>query len=266
MAGLKQALKKINSLPVRFSMKHYYAFGETVKTLKDNKLDSGQSWDVLRQTHPDFSISENREEWLKASESEIHKDGQDRSLKKRAQDVVDVINRLGVHSLFSVGIGGGGLEYQIKKIKPELKIIGSEYSQVTVDQLKKVFLECDEIIQFDITTKQWPMSVIKPDGKQGLSMIYRIDASFTDKEWREIFQNMYNSGVENILYIPTTFLTILSIFIRLKRRLSWVVKRQKFAFSGHLRTKKSFQGFWENLYDEEMIDFGGVKGFLLKRK
>ena len=53
--------------------------------LKDKKLDSGESWDVLRVSHPDFSISPNRGEWLKACESEIKKDGQDTNLKKRAE-------------------------------------------------------------------------------------------------------------------------------------------------------------------------------------
>ena len=60
-----------------------------------------------------------------------------------------------IKSLFSVGVGGAGLEYQIKKIKPELELICSEYSQLNVDLLKKVFWECDSIMLFDITSKDW---------------------------------------------------------------------------------------------------------------
>jgi hypothetical protein len=261
MNVLTDALKKVNNVPIKFSIKHYYPFESVTEALKDNKLDSGESWDTLRAVHPDFSISPNRDEWLKASELEIRKDGQDSALKKRAQEVVRLIDSEKITALFSVGVGGAGLEYQIKKIRPSLKVTCSEYSQKTVDILKKVFLEADSIIQFDITTKNWPYL-----GKSELCMIYRIDASFTDREWRVIFQNMYDSGVENVIYIPTTFLTIFSFFIRMKRRISWILSGKKFAFSGYVRTKRSFQGFWESLYTEEVVELGGVKSFYLKKK
>lgn len=245
-------------------MKHYYSFGKTKDSLKDSKLDSSESWDTLRLSHSDFSIATSREEWLRASESEVRKDGQDNGLKQRAKDIVILINRLKINSVFSVGVGGAGLEYQIKKNKPEVEVICSEYSQINVDLLKKVFIEADSIIQFDITTKNWSKELTQLESS--LCMIYRLDASFTNKEWRHIFENMHRSGVKNILYIPTTFLTILSIFIRLRRRLSWKIKGETYSFSGYLRTKKSFQSFWEGLYNEEAVDLGGLKSFILTRK
>ncbi len=264
MASVKSILKKVNSMPFSFTMKHYYSFGNTTSSLKDDKLDSGESWDVLRMSHPDFSISQKREEWLKASELEIRKDGQDNGLIQRAKDIVSLINKLKFNSLFSIGVGGAGLEYQIKKHKPELRVICSEYSEVNVNLLKKVFIEADSIIQFDITTKAWPTELVGEESS--LCMIYRIDASFTDAEWRRIFESMHSSGVKNVLYIPTNFLTMLSIFFRLKRRVGWIVTGQRFSFSGYLRTKNTFQDFWKDLYTEEFLDFGGLKGFLLKIK
>lgn len=263
---LKNLLKKINDLPICLTIKHYYTFGEATNFLKDKKLDSLESWDVLRTSHPHFSISENREEWLKACESEIKKDGQDTGLIKRAGDVVNILERLKLKSLFSVGSGGAGLEYQIKKIKPELKLICSEYSRLNVDLLKKVFWECDSIMVFDIMSKDWSVALKDCEVERQLCLIYRIDVSFTDAQWRNIFQNMFNSGVQNILYIPTNFLTIWSFLIRMRQRLWWKISRQPISFTGYLRTKKVFKSYWKSLYNDTEMNFGGLNGFLLQKK
>ncbi len=262
---LKNLLKKINDLPVCLTIKHYYTFGEITNFLKDKKLDSLESWNVLRAGHPHFSVSENREEWLKACESEVKKDGQDTGLIKRAKDVVRTLERLEIKSLFSVGVGGAGLEYQIKKIKPELKLICSEYSQSNVDLLKKVFWECDSIIVFDMTRKDWPVALKDCGAEYQICLIYRIDASFTDAQWKNIFQNMFNSGVQNILYIPTNFLTVWSFLIRIRQMLWWKISHQPISFAGYLRTKKMFRSYWRFLYNDTELSFGGLKGFLLQK-
>ncbi|KND46795.1 MAG: hypothetical protein AB201_03350 [Parcubacteria bacterium C7867-006] len=258
----KSILKKINSLPIPLTIKHYYAFGDIGSILKNGKLDSVDSWNTLRSSHDSFSISTNRAEWLKACEMEIKKDGQDNGLKQRALDIVKVLNNSGIQLLFSTGVGGAGLEYNIKKYKPELKLICSEYSAVSVETLQKVFIEADSIELFDISSKEWPKYLSE---NNSIAMIYRVDASFTDKEWRNIFINMHNSGVKNILYIPTNFLTIFSLFIRIKRRIMWMLKGESFAFAGYLRTKTTFQGYWKDLYTVKEDNFGGLRGFVLKR-
>ena len=139
--GFVKFLKHINSLPLPVTIRHYYIFDDATKNLKDNKLDSLESWDYLRENHPRFSISENRQEWLLAAESKSNKDGQDGGLGQRAQDVVRILEDKVIETLFSVGVGGAGLEYQIKKNKPGIKLICSEYSSAALNVLKKVFVE-----------------------------------------------------------------------------------------------------------------------------
>jgi hypothetical protein len=258
----KDFLKEINSLPIKFTIRHYYPFGDTAFSLKDEKLDSRESWDYLRSEHPSFSISEDRSKWLKASNAELHKDGQDQGLIKRAKDILDVLNKLKINSIFSAGSGGAGLEYQIKKLKPEIKMTCSDFSEINIGALKKVFLEADSIIQFDIKNKIWPNVL---NNQNALCLIYRVDASFTDSEWRQIFENIHSSGVKNVLYIPTTSLTILSLLIRFIKRINWQIKGKKFVFSGYLRTRKTFESYWESLYSEDYKAFGGLGGFVLKR-
>lgn len=54
---------------------------------------------------------------------------------------------------FLLALVEAGLEYQIKKNLPEIKLTCSEYSIVNLEFLKKVFTECDNIIFFDIKDK-----------------------------------------------------------------------------------------------------------------
>ncbi len=259
-------LKYLNSIPFRFTIKHYQVFGESKKDLRDNALVSVESWDTLRENHPHFSISSKREEWLKAVNLEVVKDGQDKGLVSRSRDIVNLFKREKIKSVFSVGVGGAGLEYNIKKQMPELNIFCSEYSEKNVEVLKKVFVEANSVVVFDILKGDW--QAIKNTYLQNSSntlLMYRLDAGFTNEEWREIFESIYNSGVERIVYIPTTLLTAFSVFNRKKRELGWFLKKEPVSLAGYLRTKKEFESFWDGLYEKEDVVFGGLKSFYLKR-
>lgn len=263
---VKSILKYINSLPVAFTMRHYQTFGYSGSLFKDGKLNSAESWDVLRETHPQFSVSQNRKEWLKASETEIKKDGQDGGLIKRAKDVNDLLVKENITHIFSVGVGGAGLEYQLKKLNPSLTIVCSEFAPHNVELLKNVFLEADEIVQFDILHGDWNEIREKYLPKNSLCLMYRVDASFTDQEWRGIFEQMSEARIETILFIPSSFLTVMSIFNRKLREFKWSTHNTEVVFSGYLRTKKRFQSYWKGLYDGTVYEFGGIKSFLHKIK
>lgn len=263
---MKNFLKYINSIPFRFTMKHYQVFGNSKNHLKDNALVSVESWDELRENHPHFSVSSDRQEWLKSVELKVTKDGQDNGLVERAKDIVTLLKKENIKSIFSTGVGGAGLEYQIKKQMPEVNVYCSEYSQKNVDTLNKVFVEANAIVTFDIINGDW--SLVKNTYLQNSGatlLMYRLDAGFTDEEWRNIFEMVYESGVERIIYIPTTLLTAFSIFNRKKRELMWHLKKEEVSFAGYLRTKKEFESYWEELYEKEDNIFGGLKGFYLKR-
>ncbi len=263
---INKFLKYINSIPASLTIKHYQTFGYSASLFKDNELNSAESWDALRTTHPQFSISKNRKEWIKAADAEIKKDGQDSGLIKRARDVNSLLVKEKINKIFSVGVGGAGLEYQIKKINPSLKIVCSEYAPTNVELLKSVFAEADEIIEFDIVDGNWRDINQKYIGDSSACLMYRVDASFSDEKWRDIFKKMHQARVNKIIFIPSSFLTILSVFNRKWREFKWQTSNTKIIFSGYLRTKKRFQSYWQDLYSEELYDFGGIKGFLLKIK
>ena len=262
---VKKMLHYINSLPFPLTIKHYFAFDSATALLKDGVLNSVESWDALRQSHPHFSISEHRDEWLRAAEAQIKKDGQDSALPLRAKEVVRIINELGIRTLFSAGVGGAGLEYQIKKLKPDLRLVCSEYSPVSVKALKKVFVECDSVLLFDMKSKDWSVALEGVDAKKQLVLLNRIDIDFSNEELRDMLQHMYDSGIQNILFILCGRITARGILNRLFRRLQWRLRGMPYAFAGYLRTKQTFQMFWQQLYQSSDIELPYMSGYLLKK-
>lgn len=264
---IKNLLNFINSIPFNLTIKHYQTFGEASAYLENHKLDSSYSWDILRLKHAHFSVPVDREEWLKAAETKIKKDGQDGGLLERVRDITALLKREKINSIFSVGVGGAGLEYQIKKSMPDIKLVCSEYAPRNIKLLKKVFIESNEIIFFNVLKGDW--NFIKQHylkDAHSVLLMYRLDASFTDDEWGRIFSTLYNAGIESIIYIPSSFLTLLSLLNRKKREIRWLITRRPISFAGYLRTRKKSQQFWASLYEEKALSFGGLNGFFLKRK
>jgi hypothetical protein len=265
MSQVKNFLKYINGLPFPLTIQHYFPFDQTTTLLKDHELHSAESWDALRQFHPHFSIPENREEWLKASEAHIKKDGQDGGLVARAKDVVKLIDELGVTSVFSAGVGGAGLEYQIKKMKPNIHLTCSEFAPISVERLKHVFLEADSIILFDMKKDDWRVAVHTTNPKNQLTLLYRIDIDLSDQELFDMIRRMHEAGIENILIILCGRLTLRGLVNRLSQRFVWTLKGISYAFSGYLRTEKTFERAWQGLYVSKSLECAGLRSFLLKR-
>ncbi len=262
---MKNFLKYFNSIPFPFTMYHYFPF-ESKGKLKGEQLASAESWDVLRSEDEHFSISINREEWLRASLGQVRKDGQDGGFIERAKEIADFLERNNIKELYSVGVGGAGLEYQIKKHLPNLFLSCTEYSTVSVDRLKKVFTEANAIEFFDIKNGEWKKLLGSESSKSKMVLMYRIDIDFSNESMREIFESMYGSGVENVLIILCGVVTFRGAINRIKNRMIWKLKRIKYAFVGYLRSKNTYPTFWMDYYNYEERNFCGLTGFILKIK
>lgn len=255
-------LRYLNSFPIPFTSRHYQEFGDSTKHLKNGVLDSPDSWDELRGRHEHYSIGTTREEWFRAAEGEVKKDGQDGGMIQRAADVAETLRELSAKSIFSVGVGGAGLEYQIKKRLPTLHLTCSEYAPHNVEMLRKVFIECNALEVFDILKDDWSRVV----SAGATVLMYRVDPHFTDTEWRTVFKSMHAAGVVRIIYIPCTCLSVRSWLFRLRRRFLWALFHTRVAFAGYVRTRARFESLWKDLYNGEIHTYGGLMGFVLSRE
>ena len=255
------------SLPFPLTIPHYHVFssGTDATQLKNGELDSPESWDALRENDPMFSIAHSREEWVRVNEEAVRKDGQDERLAERGKDIASLLQGKGSTTLFSTGSGGAGLEYHILKNFPGLKVVCSEYAPKSVELLRDVFTEA-EVIQLDITKTDWSPITARKDAETAVCLMYRLDAGFSDREWRDVFESLHQAGVTNILYIPTGFLTLRSLVSRLRLRLSWLLSGTRMVYAGHLRTKATFESYWQRHFTSTEHVLGGMTGFWLTRK
>lgn len=247
------------------TIKHYHLFDASVSkdAFKEAKLDSPESWDMLRTSEPLFSIPQEREAWLRVNEEQIRKDGQDAKLKERGADIARLLKERNITSVFATGSGGAGLEYHILKNAPGLHMLCSDYAPQTVEILRKVFVEAESVVQFDILRDAWTPVTNRSDTSTTLCLMYRLDAGFTDLEWRSIFKRLKDEGVQQILYIPTGFLTMRGLLFRLRSRLLWMLSGKHAVFSGYLRTKDTFLSFWRGYFSSTEYVLGGMAGFWL---
>ncbi len=257
MQNIIAVLRYVNSVPFPLTVNHYVDFGQSNKQLVGDEIFSPESWDSLREGHAHFSVSSDREEWLAAAEGRIKKDGQDGGMPERAKAIAALLNEYDAQELFSVGVGGAGIEYQIKKIIPNLHLVCSEFSRVNVKRLQNVFTECDEIIVFDMIKDDWSLA-------KGAVLLNHVDIEMTDDNLHKIFKKMHAEGITLVLFICCR-ITLKSVVARYLQRVYGRFRGSKYSFAGTLRSKKAFPKFWSGLYDSVEIETPLMSGFLLQR-
>ena len=163
-------------------IKHYYFFGDEIqKDLKSDKLNEN-NWDVLR-IHGDnaFSIENDIREYENNCQ-------QAEEYKKRAETICDILKKNNVNKIVSLGVGKGILEWHIKKQMPNICMICTDYARAGVEQLKKVFLTCEEIQWCDMLETDYSV------WNEATILMYRVSTEFTEQEWKLIFNKMYEGG------------------------------------------------------------------------
>jgi hypothetical protein len=237
------------------TIKYYYHLDKNSK-ISGEWLISKKNWDYLRvddQETP-FSIPKNRHDW-------IEKSLKDEDIKARAEKIVNLLKKEGLSRVVSVGVGCAFLEYNIKRLFPEVYLSCSDFSPNSIERLKQVFIECDSVEYFDLLSNSWHAS------EDTLYLLHRVDQEFNDKQWEKIFSDMAGSSIKYVLFLPCQMLTM-KIF--LKEQIKFLIYRilnKKIYFAGYVRTKNTLNGLWEKQYTAiKELDFGKLHGFLLERK
>ncbi len=258
---MHHVLKYINSMPFPVTARHFTSLGVVGGKLKDGELRSAESWQTMRDEHPYYRIAEDRETWLK--ELTADKDGQDAKMHDRVRAFADLIEKEGVKTVYSIGSGGGVFEYFLKKRSPHIRVVCSEWKSEGAGRLRRVFLECDEVITFDaLNPNDWKK--VGAD-KDGIVFIYRNEHEFTDAEWHKMIRMMHDAGVTRVFLGLMYLLTILA-FIQAKiRNIKKRLRGEKIVFVGYLRNYSRFKRFWSGMYIAREVPFPNCRGFYLKR-
>ena len=254
MAGsiVQMIIDKITKMEL--TLKYYYYFDGLEDELGDY-LNTPASWDVLRTNdgaQKIFSISEDRETWQKTCLS-------NEQLKSKAKDIVKIVTPE-FNCVCSFGVGAGYLEYLIKKEEPSLQVKCSDFSPQGIERLKKVFLEADEVVTFDMIQGDWERV-----DSQGICLFYRVSEMFDDAQWRRVFYKMKHAGIKGMLFVPSEILTFKKILYQQFKYIIFRLLRRRMTFSGYLRNEQRFISILSEFYEiVQVVDVGEAKGFLLK--
>lgn len=136
------------------------------------------------------------------------------------------------------------LEYHLKKMMPECIAECTDYTEQSLEQLKKVFRNVDSVYPFDILEGDYS----KLD-TGALFIMYRISTEFCLQEWYDIFEKIYEAGVSDILFIPTG---LDSVYEMMKENVKHIVNT--------IRGRKDIQCGWLYSENEFMKMFRGRGG------
>ena len=238
-------------------LKNYYCFNDSENILGGN-LTTPDSWDALRTKkigrNQPFLIHEDRDQWNEFCLS-------NEEVALRVKRLLEILGSR-FNSIDSFGVGNACLEFLIKKGRPSMQVRCSDFAPKSVERLKTVFPEADNIAVFDMLKEQWP--TVKNDS---LCLLHRVDAEFNDLEWEKIFDKIKCAGIQNVLFIPCEVLTAGAVLKKKVKYLIFSVLRRKMTFAGFIRTQKRFISLMEkSFYIKEIITIHDVKGFWLTPK
>jgi len=244
---------------MKITMKHYYYFGRNSQAVGKNLL-LPSSWDAIRtddnQETP-FSVPKERDKWVEKCRN--HK-----SMADRAMAITDFLKsqRSKYQRVNSFGVGGGFMEYNLKKNYPEILLNCSDFTPKTVQRLKEVFLEADNIEVFNMMNDRWVNS-----GSDTLYLLCRLDADFSNEQWDIIFRKIHQRGIENVLFVPCDVSTIRFLIREKLGYFIQLLKGRKMTFAGYLRNKDQLKSLFEKYYNcVQELPIADLTGFLLKIK
>lgn len=170
-------------------MKHYYWF----PTEEQRVLDKS-AWESLRESNDErlnaFSLEQSKELWERkcrdADEYRFFAEQIARHLPREA-------------NVYSFGIGKGFLEWNLRRVRRDIGITGTDYTERTLNRLR----EYTDEIQFRV------FDLLKDDyselncTEKDYCILFRISTEFSKSEWRDIIRRMGAAGIKHVLFVPT---------------------------------------------------------------
>lgn len=243
---------------MNLTVKHYYSFGKRAEAVGRNLL-SENSWDAVRiddeNRDTPFSIPKKREDWIKKC---INHD----QMVKRADAVGKFLKEKGFKKVISYGSGACFMEYNLKNQHPDIVLECSDFSPNAVERLKNIFTEADKIYLFDMLRHDFKSE------NGALHLFHRLDADFSNSEWKDIFKRASKARITNILFVPCAIDTLKSLAKTIIGKWHQIIfKKSILSFAGYLRTKDALKNLFIDYYNlSEETTVGDLTGFYLSIK
>tara|TARA_B100000902_G_C27265175_1_gene893113 strand:+ start:155 stop:829 length:675 start_codon:yes stop_codon:yes gene_type:complete len=207
-------------------IKHHSLF----KNLNSERID----WNYIRNDLEEnqYFIPYNKSLYIKNA-------NQDKSHDIYIREILGLINRYKIKSVFSIGSGRGHLEYKLKKNNLNVTISDKDES---IERIKR----------FKIFDKVYKSSFLEITPKlqnyNGLLIISRIDTEIEDYQLNQLFKSLAKCNVKYIFFIPAQLLNLKSFLIEIWIRIKCKILMKKMVYCGYTRSENLFKKFWRRHY------------------
>jgi hypothetical protein len=222
-------------------MRHYFDFGSE-RALVGGDLVRPEAWDALRvRSGGPFAMPETRAELELAADEQPE-------LAERARAIDAELVRRRVETVASYGVGAGLIEAWLERLRPERKLVLTDYAPRTVERLRTLFPEA-HIHEQNL--------VRDPPLEADAHLLHRVDTELTNDEWRGLLKRFAN---ERVVIVATEVATL----PRLAAELVGRVRRRGLSRAGWLRTRDAFEALWTPTHDACPVDFHDLHGWVLE--
>jgi hypothetical protein len=227
---------------LKLTLHHYYDFGADRDAVGDD-LVSPTSWDKLRtQTGGAFSISSTRSEFVRAAEDRT-------DIAARAAAVDAWLEHQRTRTVASYGVGAAALEWCLYALRPERRLIVTDYGEKTVERLSALFPEGQP--RYHDLLHDDPLVA-------DVHLFHRIDSELDDCDWRRVFARFADAS---ILVVATQVLDLKRFLLELKIRPG--LKFRGASRAGYLRTRAAFEALWQPTHAAQRLRVHDLEAWAL---
>jgi hypothetical protein len=186
---------------------------------------------------------------LPATRAEFERVAQERTdVAARARAIDDWLQSRRVEVVSSYGVGGAALEWWLHRLRPERRLIMTDYGRATTARLGDVFpdaevrrhdLRCDEPIASDA------------------HLFHRIDTELANHEWRDVFARFRYA---EILLIAAEVLDLRALAFEFYNR---VAKRGRASRAGFVRNRAAFEALWQSTHLGDPLEMHDLHAWAL---
>jgi hypothetical protein len=225
------------------TIQHYYDFGADRSVVGDN-LVKPEAWDGLRtRTSGVFAIPTTEHEFREVAEGRP-------DLAARAHAIDAWLEKQGAQTVASYGVGGAQLEWWLHRLRPERKLIFTDYAEATLERLGRVFPEAPAL--YHDLRRDEPLSA-------DVHMFHRVDTELSNQEWEAVFMRFRSAPV---LIVATAVLDLRRFLFELGHRP--LMKRRHASSAGFIRTRGAFEALWRQTHHAQPLRMHDLHAWALR--
>jgi hypothetical protein len=226
---------------IRLTVRHVFDFGAD-RALVGDDLVRPASWDALRtRTSGPFAIARDRAELERMADEHPE-------VGERARAIDRVLDSRGVATLASYGVGGGLAEAWLRRLRPERRLLLTDYAPETVERLRELFPNVD-VRRHDLLRD--------PPLAADAHLFHRIDTELANTDWRGVFGRF---AEEMVVVVATEVADVRRVVAEVRHRL----QNRHLTRAGWLRNRAAFEALFRPTHDAQPATFGDLEGWVLE--